>query len=357
MKTLISHSLKKVAKSMPDRLSVVATWGRAIANALDAYNIDSEAVFKEVGLDSSLSYNPTAHYPIGKITELLKRSVELTGDDAFGLKVSQYIPNTYVPALSMLVSASENMLKGFESLCRFFKAVNDVSELEIKEEGDKVYLEYHLVKDIEKLLPAEMNQLVPPEVVDATFAGLVGNVRNNLDPSFKVHQVFFTRPEPENKAAFEELFQAPIFYNQPADKLEFDYAVLTKPLITANPEMALVNEQIMKSLLENCNQVQMATQIQLHILEQLPHGEPSQDDIASALHLSSRQLRRKLQQAGTSYAELLQNTRHDLAKKYLLQPSLPICDIAHLLGFNDQSNFSKAFKRWEGCSPAVFRKQ
>ncbi|MGH1373625.1 MAG: AraC family transcriptional regulator [Cellvibrionaceae bacterium] len=342
---------------MPERLTVVATWGRAIANALEHYDCNSEAIFAQVGLDPKESYDPNAHYPIDKVAELLKLAVSTTNDEAFGLKVSRFLPNTYMPALGMLVSASENMLKGFESLCRFFKAVNDVAELDIREDGDRVFLEYRLVKDIEKLLPVDMNHHIPLEIVDATFAGLVGNVRANLDPNFSVSQVFLTRSKPDDTTAFDEMFQAPIHYSQAINKLEFDYAVLTKPLITANPEMAQVNEQIMKSLLENSNQNQMATDIQLHILEQLPTGEPSQEDIASALHLSARQLRRKLQQSGTSYAQLLQSTRHDLAKKYLLQPNLPICDIAHLLGFNDQSNFSKAFKRWEGRSPAVFRKQ
>ncbi len=342
---------------MPERLTVVATWGRAIANTLEFYGCDSSSIFTEMGLDPQLSYDPSAHYPIGKITELLHHAVDVTGDDAFGLKISQFLPNTYMPALGMLVSGSENMLKGFESVCRYFKAVNDVAELKLRQSGDSVYLEYQLIKDIEKLLPAELNHSIPIEIVDATFAGLVGNVRANLDPEFRVKNVFFTRSKPDNTEAFEQLFKAPVHYNQAANKLEFDYSVLIKPLITANPEMARVNEQIMKSLLENSHQNQLATDIQLHILEQLPNGEPSQEDIASALHLSARQLRRKLQQSGTSYAQLLQNTRHDLAKKYLLQPSLPICDIAHLLGFNDQSNFSKAFKRWEGSSPATFRKQ
>lgn len=342
---------------MPERLTIVATWGRAIANAIESYGHDSQALFEELGLDPQRSYDPSAHYPIDKVYALLQRALEVTGDDAFGLRISRFLPNTYVPALNMLVATSENLLTGFEALCRFFKVVNDVIELKLICEKDCVFLEYGVAKDIEKLLPAGTQQMMPAVAVDATFAGMVDNVRNTLDPKFKVKRVCFRHSKPVSSQAFDDLFQAPICYDQPADRLEFDRDVLTAPLITANPELAQVNEQILKNLLESANQDQIITEIQLHILDQLKQGEPSQEDIAQSLHLSARQLRRKLQQSGTSYAQLLQDTRHDLAKKYLLQANLTVCDIAQLLGFNDQSNFSKAFKRWQGSSPASYRKQ
>jgi len=342
---------------MPERLTIVATWGRAIANAIESYGHESQPLFEELGLDPLLSYDPSAHYPIDKVYALLQRAVDVTGDDAFGLKVSRFLPNTYVPALNMLVATSENLLRGFEATCRFFQVINDVIELKLTCGEDSVFLEYDLVQDIEKLLPTDIQQWMPAVAVDATFAGLVDNVRNTLDPNFKVKHVYFKHPKPTNAQAFDDLFKAPISYEQPSDRLEFDREVLTAPLITANPELAQVNEQILKNLLESANQNQIITEIQLHILDQIKQGEPSQEDIAKSLHLSARQLRRKLQQSGTSYAQLLQDTRHDLAKKYLLQGSLTVCEIAQLLGFNDQSNFSKAFKRWQGSSPASYRKQ
>ena len=109
--------------------------------------------------------------------------------------------------------------------------------------------------------------------------------------------------------------------------------------------------------MERVDENTFITDVQLHILNQLRHEEPSQEDIAKLLHLSARQLRRKLLQSGTSYAQLLQFTRHQLAKRYLLQPGLNVSDVTQLVGFNDQSNFSKAFRRWEGVSPASYRKR
>jgi len=342
---------------MPEHFTIVATWGRAIATALESYGYDSQTLFDELDLDHKLSYDPTARYPLDRISQLLQRSVQITGDDAFGLKVSRCLPSTYLPALNILVAASDNMLEGFVALCRFHQTINDGFALELHETPSSVYLEYRMVKPGGPLALAGSLPELAAEAIDAGFAGMVGNVRSSLDPDFTAKCVHFRRAKPENDVAFQELFRAPIRYGQAFDSLEFDRQTLTAPLASANRELAKLNEQVLQSLVESSDRKQFLTEVQLHIINQLSRGEPLQEDIANALNLSSRQLRRRLQQLDCGYAQLLERTRHDLAKKYLLQKSLSVSDITQLLGFSDQSNFSKAFKRWEGESPVNFRRR
>jgi AraC-like DNA-binding protein len=77
--------------------------------------------------------------------------------------------------------------------------------------------------------------------------------------------------------------------------------------------------------------------------------------IASELCMTSRTLRRRLLSSGVTYQELFDELREQKAKKFLLNPSLSITEISFLLGFNDVSNFSKAFKKWTRYSPTEFR--
>jgi AraC-like DNA-binding protein len=77
--------------------------------------------------------------------------------------------------------------------------------------------------------------------------------------------------------------------------------------------------------------------------------------VAAALHLSERSLQRRLAEAGTRYGEILRDTRHQLACSYLRDPRVSIGEIAWLLGFADQSSFTRAFRRWEGRSPTAYR--
>lgn len=79
------------------------------------------------------------------------------------------------------------------------------------------------------------------------------------------------------------------------------------------------------------------------------------ETIASQLCMTSRTLRRHLLNSGVTYKELLDELREQKAKKFLLNNQLSITEIGFLLGFQDTSNFSKAFKKWTGCSPKEYR--
>ena len=73
--------------------------------------------------------------------------------------------------------------------------------------------------------------------------------------------------------------------------------------------------------------------------------------------MSRRTLQRKLQENGLTYRGLLEKTRHDLALRYLDDPDKTVTDITFLLGFSEQSAFTRAFKRWHGKSPSAYREQ
>ena len=91
------------------------------------------------------------------------------------------------------------------------------------------------------------------------------------------------------------------------------------------------------------------------IIERLPDGTPSQGNIAELLHVSMRSLQRRLNNENTNFKELLEGTRHELALRYIREQHRTIGEITYLLGFSEPSNFSRAFRRWTGMSPAEYR--
>ena len=92
-------------------------------------------------------------------------------------------------------------------------------------------------------------------------------------------------------------------------------------------------------------------------MRRLPQGEPRREDIASELALTDRTLQRRLQAEDTSYQQLLDAARSELARKYLTENRLSLGEVASLLGFGDQSNFFRACKRWFGLPPGQYRQQ
>ena len=87
----------------------------------------------------------------------------------------------------------------------------------------------------------------------------------------------------------------------------------------------------------------------------LPHAKARAPNVAQKLGISTRTLSRKLRDEGVAFAEILEETRAALAKRYLAERDLPVSEIAWLLGYGEVSSFTHAFKRWTGMTPRQFR--
>jgi AraC-like DNA-binding protein len=92
------------------------------------------------------------------------------------------------------------------------------------------------------------------------------------------------------------------------------------------------------------------------IQEELKGGDPSLDHVARKLGNSRRALQRRLAAENLTYAQVLDEVRSTMGRAYLGQRELSIAEVAYLLGFSEQSSFTRAFKRWTGMSPVEFRR-
>ncbi|WP_453822699.1 helix-turn-helix transcriptional regulator [Tepidimonas fonticaldi] len=99
----------------------------------------------------------------------------------------------------------------------------------------------------------------------------------------------------------------------------------------------------------------VSEKVRAELISRLAAGEPSRADVASALHMSEKTLQRRLKGEETSYQEILDETRRELARQYLREGRMSVCEVTFRLGFSDQSSFTRAFKRWTGLAPGEFR--
>jgi AraC-like DNA-binding protein len=99
----------------------------------------------------------------------------------------------------------------------------------------------------------------------------------------------------------------------------------------------------------------VVTRCKAAVLEHLPSGEASAEEAARQLHMSPRTLQRKLADADTTYQQLVDDTRRDLALRYIEDPARSLTDITFALGFSQPSAFTRAFRRWTGVSPSEYR--
>lgn len=331
---------------MPLNATSLTSWAKAIKVTLDMQGIDSTDLFDKAGLDMALLKDPNARYPLEGTTQLWKLAVEATGDPCLGLNVGRNINQTTFHAMGYSLLASPTLKDAFERLIRYFRIVSDAAELAFLPAGKEYKFEI-------QMLPGDSQP--SHEALDAMMSVLIRLCRALYGRHFRANRIRLRRPAPSDTTVFEKVFKAPVEFGTNETAMYLDAQVLDEPLPAGNADLARHNDEILARYLAHFDKLNIANRVHGALVEQLPHGEPSQENIADMLHMSLRNLQRKLSAESTSYKEILNKTRHDLALSYMADSSYSISEITYLLGFSDTSSFTRAFKRWTGKTPSEYR--
>ena len=128
-------------------------------------------------------------------------------------------------------------------------------------------------------------------------------------------------------------------------------------LPAANAELARQNDQVVMKLLAQIERNDIIAQVRAAFVELLPSGDCSKENVAARLNMSERTLQNQLTERDTSYRDLLNETRRELAEQYMCQGLHSVSEVAFLLGFSEISSFSRVFRSWTGVSPSEFRER
>ncbi|MFT3974028.1 MAG: AraC family transcriptional regulator ligand-binding domain-containing protein [Amaricoccus sp.] len=152
-------------------------------------------------------------------------------------------------------------------------------------------------------------------------------------------------------------FGCPVTYGAEASGLAFVHEQLELAPHTSDPYLLDLLERVAASCLAKRSPARDATRTRVErlLLDALSRGAPTARQVAEALGISERTLARRLVSEGTSFGQVLDEIRRDMALGYLEDPTILLSQIAYLLGYADQSAFSNAFRRWTGQSPSRFR--
>ena len=334
---------------MTKEATTIASWASAVARTLERYDCNSRELFKKAGLDWDVQFDADGRYSVQAMTRLGELSVEATGDACFGLEVHHYVNPSSFQTLGMAVISCATMLEGLQCLSRYSRLISDVAQQEVFIDGEVVTFRFNY--------PLGGRASRADEAIDAMVTYLVTNISYLVVDDVKPEKVCLQRPKPDESHRFEEYYGCPVAFSCEYDEIIFSLNSLLVELPSANPLLAEVNEKLVLDYLARFDQELISAKVRAQIIELLPRGKPSQREIAQRIGLSPRCLQRKLQDESITFSILLSEARHEMAKRYLQQRDMTLIEITFLLGFSDQSNFSKAFKQWEGVSPGGYRTQ
>jgi len=169
----------------------------------------------------------------------------------------------------------------------------------------------------------------------------------------KVELVF---PEESARRYLDEFLECPVSYDNAEEKFYFSREAFEEALPGYIPDVLDSTSRIAERYLATLDSSKVATEVRQLLIQMLPSGKADQDRIASRLYRSTSTLQRQLTSEGTNYRDILESTRRSLAEQYLRDGGYTQAEIAFMVGFSDQSNFARAFKRWTGMSPGQFQK-
>lgn len=331
---------------MPER-TTLSSWVRGMVLAIELEGLDGRALFAELGLDYAALDDPDARFPQDDMTRLWQLAVQRSGNPAIALNIAR-VHTPAFPVVGYALMSSRNLAEGFERLERYQRIIAEGADLSFRRQPEGCLFSVQVHGD--RLQPARQS-------AECSLASLIGLVRWITGRQIRPLEVQLAGEPPRDIAPYVALFEAPLKFGQTHCAMLFSHADMDAPLPTANAELARLHDRFAGEYLARFESSRFSHQTRQVLCRLLPQGEPKREAVAEALHLSERTLQRRLQEEGSSYQQLLDDTRRELAQQYLATPHMTLLEIAYLLGFSEPSNFFRAFRRWFGVTPGEYRER
>ncbi|MBX3587510.1 MAG: AraC family transcriptional regulator [Ramlibacter sp.] len=310
--------------------------------------IDVPRLFRAAQLDMRQLDDPDARFTAEKVSQLWELAVAWSGNPALGMSrdLSARYVNFDVVGYAMLACSS--LRAALENLARYLALISDAATFQLMPEGGECWLVLGHMGNTRRV-PRQRQ-----EYGLLTLLTLCRWLARRELPALRADFIF---PVPAQMAPYEAAFECPLRFDQPATRILLASEDLDAPMPSRNAPLLALHERVMNERLVSLGNVSTSYRVTGEIVRRLHTGEPRREDIAASLALTDRTLQRRLHAEKTSYQQLLDEARRELARKYLADDRHSLAQIADLLGFVDQSNFFRACRRWFGLPPGQYRQQ
>src|SRR6478752_4538692 len=195
---------------------------------------------------------------------------------------------------------------------------------------------------------------MPRCLVDASLAKQLVLLQRGTGLPLAPRRIELSRA-PADEAMLMRFFGCPLRFRAKRDALVLDAALLDTPFVTHNADLLRALLPSLDARLPRRGAQTFVDDVRATLARRMSGERPSVEKVAQELALSPRTLQRTLGEAGVSYQQLLDEVRHDTARRLLRAHELDITEVAFLLGFEELNSFSRAFRAWEGVTPHRFR--
>lgn len=307
---------------------------------------DTERLMASAGLSPLYLREQELYLPFQRFVKLLELTASATGNPFFGAELGFQQGIRVFGSIGYAISTSATVGDALDTMLHHYSLQTTGVMLRLDRFGSKAMLS----ADIVVPTPLGARQIMGQLCACGTEI-----MRLFLGRNWKADEVHLAHAVAGlDRRRYHQLFGEDIRFDAAKTALVFEAKVLSIPLPDADPALHdLIERQINALSLQSVED--LVPQVEATIRNAMPQGDVSLETIAKALAMSPRSLQRHLGDSGTTFQELLDGVRWQAAEHYLLNSSLQLTQIAELLGFRALSNFSHAFRRWQGVSPRQWK--
>ena len=318
-----------------------------VAQLLRRSDVDAELVFAEAGVDLAKIRDPYEQIPLGRYTRLLQLAADATNLPSLGLELGLHQDPAKWGAFGYVVLNSPTVGAALRNMAAFLKPAQGGTHMAYVRGENTVGMEYSII-----------DTQVGHKAQDAEFAiGYVKHVVDRLcERSIDPVDVFFEHNPMGTLTDYKSLLGVQPIFDQPINAIYFPRYLEDRAVLSADLQLfPIIKQHLADMARELPDEQDLVESVSYQIRQYLSSGQCGLASIAAALALTPRTLQRRLQREGTSFAEVLEHVRRELALQYIENPAMEIKEISYLLGFCDASAFIKAFRKWTGQTPGSYR--
>ena len=316
-----------------------------IADYLQEQGHDAQALFDQFAIqldDLKNNLLPISLHTQGHIFQAVE---ELTGCDHLGLLIGKKAQFLNIGPLRFLVLNAASMRDAMQSLFNYGSMWYRGQKLDLQEDQGYARICMHIDGDI----PGK------EQYQTAYLVAMVSIIEMILGKSWRPSLVRISYAKPKCAHLYEKVFGCPVWFGQMQHEILFPQEQLDQQRAGHDRQLDQFLRQHLSEL-QSRESLDLISQICKIIEELLPHRNCTIERVAEYFSVHRFTLYRYLHRDQTTFEALLENTRKNLASTLLKNKKLMIIDVANQVGYDDQANFTRAFKRWYGITPGRWRR-
>lgn len=321
----------------------------AVIDAMSLEGIAHQDLLARMRLSKAALTSPKTRISLNELAECFAYAAGHAPDPFFAYRAGLRLHVSAFGAYGFAILSSKDYRQTMRFAETYHRLVTPLTDIHFTEErGSGVWSFTPAVHE-------KIDHLVYSFIVEMVFGIAISLHRDVMGSLFRPRELRFAYPKPPHAAEYEQVFGSSVIFGRERNELVFDGAWLDGTPMLANEVAFATLRDFCKSQAAEFKGLEgVSGRVRQVVLEKIARSL-SFEQVAQVLNMSPRTLRRRLEDENTSYRQICDDLRMNMAIRYLRDTKLTVEQIADALGFSDSANFRHAFHRWTSASPHSFR--